>query len=269
MNWLNNLEKKYGKYAIKNLMLYIVLLTGTVSLLSMFDQTGYFLYRLTLIPSRVMQGEVWRLITYIFIPPTRSPIFIIFVLYFYYMIGNSLENTWGSFKFNVYYIIGVIATTLAAFLTRGAGTSLYLNLTLFLAFARLYPNFQILLFFVLPVKMKYLAWFNWALFAFTVLAAPIPSKITAIIALSNYFIFFGREIVKDFKRKQNLYKNRHRFESGKQWDQKTVHKCHKCGITEKDDPKMDFRYCSKCEGSYEYCWDHLQDHEHVKENQVE
>ncbi len=266
MKWLNKLERKYGKYAINNLMLYIVLLTGTVYLLSMFDRTGSFLYRLALIPSRVMQGEIWRLITYIFIPPRTSPIFIFFVLYFYYMIGTGLERAWGSFKFNVYYLIGIIATTLAAFLTRGTATSLYLNLTLFLAFARLYPNHQILLFFIIPVKMKYLAWFNWALFGLTILTGPIPSKITALVALTNYFIFFGKDLINDIKRKQKVHKNRRRFESGKNWnDQETAHRCHKCGITEKDDPKMDFRYCSKCEGAYEYCWDHLQDHEHVQE----
>lgn len=265
MKWLNKLEKKFGKYAINNLMLYIVILTGTVFLLSMMDRTGGFIYRLVLIPSRVMQGEIWRLFTYIFIPPTQSPLFIIFVLYFYYMIGNTLEQRWGAFKFNVYYFVGVIATTVVAFLTQGVATSIYLNLTLFLAFASLYPNYQILIFFILPVKMKYLAWLNWGLFAFTIFTAPLSQKITAIIALSNYFLFFARDIANDIKRKHKVHQNRRRFDNERIWAQESLHKCHVCGITEKDDAKMDFRYCSKCDGSYEYCEEHLHNHQHVQE----
>ncbi|MFW6029985.1 MAG: rhomboid family intramembrane serine protease, partial [Halanaerobiales bacterium] len=223
-------------------------------------------YRLVLNPYLVMQGEVWRLLTYIFIPPTFSPIFLIFVLYFYYMIGMNLENTWGSFKFNVYYLIGIIATTVVTFFTRGTATSFYLNLTLFLAFARLYPNFQILLFFIIPVKIKYLAWLNWAFFLFTILTGPMSQRITIIVALSNYFIFFGQDIINDIKRKKRVQHNRKRFykKSPVSWGDEAIHKCTVCGITEKDDPKMEFRYCSKCNGAYEYCSKHLNDHEHIK-----
>ena len=265
MKWLNNLERKFGRFAIKNLMLYIILLTGTVYILSLIDQTGTFLYRLVLIPSLVMQGEVWRLITYVFIPPRTSPIFIFFVLYFYYMIGTGLEKAWGSFKFNVYYFIGVIATTAVVFYTRGMATSTYLNLTLFLAFARLYPNFEVRLFFILPIKMKYLGWLNWAFFGFTILTAPVPEKITAIVALSNYLLFFGPEIIKDTKRKQRVKQNRRRFESGRRIPTEGVHKCTVCGISEKDDKSMDFRYCSKCSGAHEYCREHLNNHQHIEE----
>lgn len=267
MRWLDKLEKKYGHWAIKNLMGYIVGLMGTVFLLMYFDRSGMFLYQLVLIPSRVLQGEVWRLLTYIFIPPARSPIFIIFVLYFYYMVGTGLEKAWGSFKFNIYYLLGILATTVAAFITNSSATSLYLNLTLFLAFARIYPNYEILLFFILPVKMKYLAWFNWALLGFTIITAPVSSKITAVIAIGNYLIFFGKDLLADLKRIRKVQKNRSKFYNGRdRWNsEEPIHYCTVCGITEKDDPKMHFRYCSKCEGSYEYCMDHLNDHDHVKE----
>ena len=269
MKWLDKLERKYGHLAIKNLMGYVVGLTASVFLLTLFDRSGIFLYRLILLPSRVLQGEVWRLITYIFIPPTQSPIFIIFVLYFYYMVGSGLERVWGSFKFNVYYLLGVIATTLAAFITNSAGTSLYLNLTLFLAFARIYPNYEILLFFILPVKMKYLAWFNWALLGFTILTASFPSKITAIIAIANYLIFFGKDIIIDIKRKRKVQKKRSKFIDGRdRWNNdQPIHRCTTCGITEKDDPDMEFRYCSKCEGNHEYCMDHLYNHKHIKKDE--
>ncbi|MFP4661584.1 MAG: hypothetical protein ACLFPF_05285 [Halanaerobiales bacterium] len=281
MKWLNKLQRKYGRYAIKNLMLYIVFLTGAVYLIDLLDPTGRFLGQLTLVPSRVMQGEIWRLITYVFVPPTRS-IFIIFALYFYYMIGSSLERVWGSFKFNMYYLIGIAATTVVAFLTNGVGTPVYLNLTLFLAFARLYPNFQILLFFILPVKMKYLAWITWAYFGLIIIqylgglvlavfsaGLRYPDSgtvITLLIALSNYFIFFGQDIIKDIKLKGKVQKNRRKFQREKYWDHdEAIHECHVCGITEKDDSRMSFRYCSKCDGAYEYCEKHLENHEHVKE----
>ncbi|MFW6022411.1 MAG: rhomboid family intramembrane serine protease [Halanaerobiaceae bacterium] len=268
MRWLDKMERKFGKYAISNLMQYIVLLTGSVYLLSLFDQSGTFISRLVLVPSLVMKGQVWRLITYVFIPPNVSMLFIIFVLYLYYMIGMSLERIWGTFKFNLYYFIGILATTIVAFLTRGSATSYYLNLSIFLAFAKLNPNYEILLFFVLPVKMKYLAWFNWGLFAFTIITAPLPRKITAAVALSNYFIFFGRDIINDLRRKKKVAKNRSRFEQGKKWNQggrDSIHRCTVCGITEKDDPEMEFRYCSQCEGTHEYCQEHIRDHEHIKE----
>ncbi|MFW5991979.1 MAG: rhomboid family intramembrane serine protease [Halanaerobiaceae bacterium] len=267
MKWLDKLEKKFGHLAINNLMGYIVGLMGSVFLLMYFDRSGTFLYRLVLIPSAVLKGEVWRLITYIFIPPSLSPIFIFFVLYFYYMVGTGLERAWGSFKFNIYYLLGVVLTTLAAFITNGSATSLYLNLTLFLAFARIYPNYEILLFFILPVKMKYLAWFNWGLLAFTIITAPIPRKITAVIAIGNYLIFFGKDLITAIKRRRKVQQNRSKFieKRGRSDRDQPIHRCAVCGITEKDDPQMQFRYCSKCEGSYEYCMDHLQDHEHVRE----
>lgn len=267
MRWLDKMERKFGKYAISNLMQYIVLLTGSVYLLSLFDQSGTFISRLVLVPSLVMKGQVWRLITYVFIPPNVSMLFIIFVLYLYYMIGMSLERIWGTFKFNLYYFIGILATTIVAFLTRGSATSYYLNLSIFLAFAKLNPNYEILLFFVLPVKMKYLAWFNWGLLAFTIITAPIPRKITAVIAIGNYLIFFGKDLITAIKRRRKVQQNRSKFieKRGRSDRDQPIHRCAVCGITEKDDPQMQFRYCSKCEGSYEYCMDHLQDHEHVRE----
>lgn len=265
MKWLDKLERKYGKYAIKGLITYIVGLNGFVFLLMMLDTTGTYVQKLMLIPSLVMRGQVWRLITYIFIPPSTSVIFIIFALYFYYMIGTALEQEWGSFRFNLYYVIGMIGTTAAAFITGGGTTSTYLNLSLFLAFARLYPDYEVLLFFFVPVKMKYLAWFNWILIGYTLLFEPVISlKVAAVASLINYFVFFGKDIVTRSKRTRTVYSNRRRFQESIPI-KTNFHRCEVCGITEKDNPNMEFRYCSTCKGLHEYCMDHLRNHEHRTE----
>src|SRR5690606_20929694 len=127
MKWIDRLERKFGRYAIKNLMTYIVILNAVVYMLMMIPGTN-LLNKFVLEPSLVLKGEIWRLITYIFIPPSTSPIFIIFVLYFYYMIGSNLENEWGSFRFNLYYFLGMLGTTIATFITGGGATPLYINL---------------------------------------------------------------------------------------------------------------------------------------------
>src|SRR5690554_5027037 len=130
MNWINKLERKFGRYAIPNLMYYIIGGTAAVYILQTILRFP-LIYHLAFIPELIMRGQVWRVITFIFIPPASSMIFIFFVLYFYYMIGSTLENEWGSFKFNLYYLFGMIGTIIAAFIT-GFGTSVYLNLSLFL-----------------------------------------------------------------------------------------------------------------------------------------
>lgn len=227
------------------------------------DPTGTFVSRLYLDPHLVLKGEVWRLFTFIFIPPTFSMIFVIFILYFYYMIGFGLERQWGSFKFNLYYLLAIIGTIVAAFVSGQRVTAVYINLSLFLAFARIYPDYEILLFMILPVKVKYLAWFNWIVFGYTIIVQPLPAKLAAIVSLINYFIFFGKSLMLDIRRKSKGYYKRKKFQRKVNKDY-TIHKCTVCGITEKDDPRMEFRYCTKCEGDYEYCMKHLKNHEHIK-----
>lgn len=267
MKWLNKLERKIGRFAIKGLMYYIVVLNMTVFLLYFFDQTRPVLDKLYLDPQLIMKGELWRLITFIFIPPNFQVIWILVTLYFYYMIGTNLEHEWGSFKFNVYYLIGMLGTIGAAFVTGGGSTGLYLNLSLFFAFERIYPNYEILLFFLIPVKIKYLAWLNWAFFGFTIIAPvfPLSIKLAAAVSLANYFIFFGKDIFVSLKTGRQSHYNRKNYSYNipKNF---SIHKCTICGMTEKDDPNMDFRYCSKCEGDYEYCIDHLTAHEHRKKS---
>ena len=142
-------------------MKYIVIANVAVYLMDMFSN-GYFSAMLRFYPALIMEGQVWRLLTFVFIPQSTSPLGLVLTLYFYYLIGNTLENTWGDFQFNVYYLCGMLGAILAAALT-GYGTSYYINLSLFFAFAMLYPDFQVLLFFIIPIKMKYMALFSGAL----------------------------------------------------------------------------------------------------------
>ncbi len=208
LKFLDKLDRKYGKLAIRNLMLYISAGNLIVFLLSfmMPSLPGY----LALYPTLVLQGQVWRLITFVFIPPDTSILFILFAVYFYYMIGNTLEHEWGSFRLNAYYFVGMLATIIAAFITGGT-YGLHLNLSLFLAFAYLYPNHEILLFFFLPVKIKYLAWLNLAFIGFTLLFQPLPYKIAAIVSLANYLLFFGDDMIKRMKMRRTSYYNRKNY----------------------------------------------------------
>jgi membrane associated rhomboid family serine protease len=263
MKFLNKLERKYGRYAIKNLVMYLVIMNAIAFLLSY--QSSAFLDKLQLVPQLVLKGQVWRLVTYIFIPQdTSNPIFIIFVLYMLYMIGSGLEREWGSFKFNVYYLIGMLGTTIAVFISGSGGTGYYLNLSLFLAFAYIYPDFQILIFFILPVKMKYLGWLDAIFLAISFLSGSLSDKLAIIAALINFVLFFGKDIIYFLKNNKQTYKRRRMHTVSKYEKQATYHRCTVCGITEKDDKNMEFRYCSTCEGRYEYCMVHLKQHEHIK-----
>jgi membrane associated rhomboid family serine protease len=167
-----------------------------------------------------MRGEIWRLITFLFLPPTMHPIWTIFALYFYYLVGSNLENQWGSFRFNLYYLIGVICTIIASFIGKGTVTTEHLNLSLFLAFAYLFPNFEVLLFFFIPVKIKYIAYLNWAFIVFSLIFNPLPMKLAAIASVVNFFIFFWSDLFTNLKLRRQTYKNRKRFKDAfrdKRW----------------------------------------------------
>ncbi len=213
MTWLNKLERKFGRYAIRDLMTYIVVLNAVVFGLTLFVPESNLMGKFILDPALVLRGEVWRLLTFIVIPPPTSLLWIVFALYFYYLVGSTLEQKWGSFRFNFYYLIGLIATIAAAFIGRWPVTAVHLNLSLFLAFAYLFPDFEIRLFLLLPIKVKYLAWVNWLFLAFSVLFYPLPLKLTAAASVVNYFVFFGVDAITGFKTRRQVHQNRKRFRS--------------------------------------------------------
>jgi membrane associated rhomboid family serine protease len=269
VNWLDKVQRKVKFKGIKGLMIYIIALNAIVFFLYYLDPTGNAVFKLTMSPYKVLQGEVWRLITFAVIPPTLSPIWLIFTLYFYYLIGTTLEHEWGTFKFNVYYFSGILFTVIGCFITGGSATSVYLNMSLFLAFAFIFPNYQVLLFFILPVKMKYLALLDGAFLLLSVITQPIPGKIAVVASVLNFLIFFGKDLVMLVFNRKQAYSRHHSYAKGVARSiTEPIHRCEVCGITEKDDKNMEFRYCVECEGDHEYCMEHLTNHVHVKDSDV-
>lgn len=199
---LDRMERKLGRLAVRNLMSVIVGVMALVFILDyLFAVRINTLFSSYLIFDReaVLAGEVWRVITFTLLPPNSSVIFIIFSLYFYWMIGSVLETEWGAFKFNVFYLCGIIGTIAAGFIT-GYATNYYLNMSLFLAFALLYPEFELRLFFAIPVKIKYLAFVDLVLFVIDLITLPWAYKAAIIVSLANVMLFFGGNLISEIKR---------------------------------------------------------------------
>ena len=257
-------------------MRYIIIGNIAAYIISLINYE-YFSY-LVLDPDLVMKGQVWRLITFIFIPEGAGGTNILMVaisLYFYYFIGTALESHWGAFRFNVYYLIGILGTIATSFIFKGYGTPSYINESLFLAFATLFPELQVLLFFIIPIKVKWLGILSGGLLILQfILSNSLSDRAFIIVALLNYILFFGPQLISKIKagrRRQKFAQavnsSRSPYKSptkGKVINDVPFHKCHVCGKTELDDPNMQFRYCSKCNGNFEYCMDHINTHEHVK-----
>lgn len=207
-----DLERKLRRYAISDLMKYIVIGQGIVfALLYIWPTLGYQLYSLiTLTRTGLMRGQIWRLVTFIFVPPSSSPIFILFALYFYYMIGVGLENQWGKVKFNLYYLVGMLGSIIAALIT-GYADNTFLNLSLFFAYAALYPDEQVLLFMILPIKMKYLALVDAALYLYYFIVGTASTRITIMLCLLNVALFLGGDIINTIRRESRYWKTRYNF----------------------------------------------------------
>lgn len=285
MNFINKLNRKFGKYAIPNLMYYIIIMYITGIIINVINSSFYWQY-LSLDIGKVLHGQIWRLVTFIIYLPGQLSLWTVFELYLYYMIGVSLERAWGTFRFNLYYLSGMLLNIIAAFIVYfafhqniGSGGMFYINRSLFLAFAAMFPNIQFLIFFIIPVKVKYLGILYGAYIVFDVVVAllnrNILSAIVILISVGNFLIFFfATRNVKRFTpgeiRRKRTFKKQIR--EGRRGDnitqfpgKKTItrHKCAICGRTELDDEDLEFRFCSKCDGEYEYCMDHLFTHEHV------
>lgn len=287
MNFINKLERKFGRYAIRDLMKYISILYVLGAVLEFINPLFYRAY-LSLDISKVLQGQIWRLVTFIICPDDMGGgvagvgvFFFAIELYLYYMIGRSLENAWGAFKFNLYYISGLLFNVIAAFIlyftiggTYPMGLA-FINRSMFFAFAAIYPNVQFMLFFVLPIKVKHLAYIYGAVIGYDMIkyirygiltSEPgfFAMAISILVALLNFVLFFF--VTKNQKRISPAARKRRRTYHKEVNRSKTItrHKCAVCGRTEQDDENLEFRFCSKCDGNYEYCMEHLFTHTHVK-----
>ena len=207
-----DLERKLRRYCIADLMKYIVIGQGFVYILMyIWPSLGYQLYSLlTLSRSAILRGQIWRIVTFIFAPPTSSPLFALFMLYFYYMIGSGLESRWGKVKFNLYYGVGMLAAVIACLIT-GHADNTYLNLSLFFAYAAMFPNEQVLLFMIVPVKMKYLALVDALIYLRAFIVGPNSARVTIVLCLFNVFLFLGGDLIHTFRQEAQYYKTRRNF----------------------------------------------------------
>ncbi|XCP83632.1 hypothetical protein ABXS75_11120 [Roseburia hominis] len=274
--WLDKMERKFGRYAVRNLTLYLIVcyIVGFVLSQTMPALLSYFTLEIGL----VLKGQVWRLISWVIIPPQTNIIFVIFMLLLYYSLGTTLERTWGAFRYNVYIFSGMIFTIIGAVLVYlltggviglgGLFSTYYINLSIFLACAALMPDLQLYFWGFIPIKMKWLAYLDVALLLIDMVNGNLIIRIIIIASLLNFIIFFlfnrnmqpyrPKEIARKKQFHREIQRPVNRYEGGAR------HKCAVCGRTELDDPNLEFRYCSKCNGNYEYCQDHLFTHTHVK-----
>ena len=293
MNQQNRLRRKLEKYAIPNLTLYLIICYGIGYLMQFLVPAGY--QYLMLDPFLVLKGQVWRLVTWILIPPDSSNIFFVLItLYLYYSLGGLLERIWGTYKYNVYLFSGLLFTILGAFVLCGYSvlmsaqptmytglyllnngsavyfgqfSTYYINMSIFLACAASIPDVQVLLMFLFPIKVKWLGIVYGIILLVNCIQGGIATWIVVIFSLLNFLVFFLRSkgkmhlSVGQIKRQQEFHQ---KMRSAGQTKGITRHKCAVCGRTELDGDDLEFRFCSKCNGNYEYCQYHLFTHEHVK-----
>lgn len=271
MNWLYRLERKFGKYAITNLPLYIVMLYAVGAVLNIMSRGTFYYQYLSLNPYLILHGQPWRIVTFLVAAPTTNIIFLVFVLLFYYSIGQSLEQVWGTFKFNMYVLVGVLGTIAGAFIAYAVTRSpfifmdtYYVNLSMFLAYAAIFPEMRVYIYGIIPVKVKWLAILDVLLLAGSFIQGGVGTRIAIVVGLLNFLLFYfstrnyRRVSPKEVHRKIKYKREVSRNAGGAR------HRCAVCHRTELDDPNLEFRYCSKCNGNYEYCNEHLFTHTHVK-----
>ncbi|MGN0248294.1 MAG: hypothetical protein ACI4C0_03260 [Lachnospiraceae bacterium] len=303
MLWFTKLEQKYGKYAIPNLTFYLIICYAIgylLQLASLYNpaMSGLMSY-MTLDIYAILHGQIWRIFTWLLIPPGGFDLFTLVMLYCYFSIGTLLERTWGTFRYNVFMFMGIIFTIIGAVIlyvfiwifgqSLGAGilegaellktvsagyssmfSTYYISMSIFLAFAMTFPDSQMLFMFVIPIKAKVLGIFYVAIMAYTIFSAfaanvfyGIVTATVILFSLFNVLVFF---IVtrKSFRTPTQIKRQREFQKRAMRPKNITRHKCAICGRTEESDPDETFRFCSKCDGNYEYCSKHIYTHTHVK-----
>ncbi|HCM42517.1 MAG TPA: hypothetical protein DIS66_04300 [Candidatus Omnitrophica bacterium] len=247
---MNKVISKIGKmFVVPNLALILTLGSGICFVFSMISPG--FLPFIAFVPELVLQGQVWRLLSFIFYPFAMHPIFAFFTYYLFFIMGRSLEQQWGREKFNLFMFLGYFFTIAVSFLTpQNVATNYYIYLAVYLAFAALHPDFELYLFFVVPIKMKWLAWLVVALTVLEFIASPLSARLAILVSALNVLVFFGPGFFRQAKNRVETT----RFEiRAVQEEAKPFHLCATCGATEKSHPAAIFRFFS----GHEYCSDHL------------
>ena len=269
---VNRFLWKHPNFGIRNLMLYIVIGNALIYLLSMMDRSSTLVYYLVFSADRVLHGEIWRLISFVFVPRTSSILGLVLMLYFEYFIGRLLEQAWGKGKFTVYYLLGMAFIILYSFVVRFIfgrdvmADATYLNLSMFFVFATLWPENRVLLFFIIPIKVTWLAYAEAILYLYIMISG---RTLLPLIGILNYFLFCGDEL---YYRIQPLFRRFfgrsaefRRSAKQAQRDAKAlpyIYKCAVCGRTDTEYPELEFRYCSRCVGYHCFCEDHINSHVH-------
>ena len=281
-------EKKFGKYAIKNLSVVLIICYAVGYVLQMMSP--WIAGLLSLNPYAILHGQVWRLVTWVLIPPAESNIlFMLIMLYFYCSIGTALERTWGTYRYNVYIFGGMLFTVAGSFLLMGFSylflpeviesggggnlffaraavyfSTYYINMSIFLAFAATFPDVSVLLMFIIPVKVKWLGVIYGVMLVFSFLQGGLFTRFAIAASLLNVVFFLTSRNMMHLNPKQIHRRQEFKRDIRRNMGGITKHKCAICGRTEVDSPDMQFRFCSKCDGNYEYCEEHLYTHMHVK-----
>ena len=266
MSLLTRLESRYGRWAIPNVT--VIFIAGQVLLYFLQRARigqGDALAKIHLLPGAVLEGEVWRVFTFLFTPPADQTILVIFYWILMYLFGSGLEQVWGTFRYNVFLLIGFLASVIATFIAYAFGYNIpasngFLYGSIFLAFARIFPDYTLMLFFILPIKVKWLALLMWLGYAYGLLKGDWMDRMLIIASVFNYLLFLGGEHIRQWKQG---YRRRSYQAKAKAASRALVHQCRVCGLDSENSPKTLFRYCSKCEGQCCYCPDHIQKHEHV------
>ena len=273
---------KHRTKGIPNLMLYISIGSAIVYLMSMFGRSE-LMSLLIFDRAKILQGQVWRLFSYVFVYGVGNPLLTAISLFCYYSLGRAMENSWGTFRFNLFYLTGVVLMDIYAMIFNTGTSVLYLNMSLFLGYATMYPNARFLLLFFIPVKAWIFALIDLVLTLSDVFTLPFPYNLFPLVAIANYFLFFGKDVLnvipvswranirRLFRKKSAKKTGAIPFPTAGSYQASTAtvkapytHRCTVCGRTDISNPELEFRYCSKCQGYHCYCEDHISNHTHIE-----
>ena len=287
---MKNLRRQFDLYCYKNrnkgipnLMMYIALGTVIVYIMSNMAGNPVLYYLLRFDRTAILQGQVWRLITYPLTYSISNPLLMFISLFCYYSIGRVIEQFWGSLRFTLFYLTGVVMMDVYCLLFGGTASVTYLNLSLFLSYATMFPDAQFLLFFIIPVKAWLFALVDLAIVVLDLVTLPFPYSFFSVISLANYFLFFGKDVLNviplSWRRKLSGLFGRKAPSAArpkvipfdaqpkaapKQQELPHTHRCTVCGRTDATHPDLEFRYCSRCKGYFCYCQDHISSHNHIQ-----
>lgn len=263
MSLLDKFERALGRFAIPNITLYLIIGQVFVLLGSMLGRLDATLF--VLVPALVPYGEWWRIFTFLLMPPPPGMfgyIFVAFAWYIFYLMGDALEAYWGAFRYNLFLLAGFILTVGAAFLTpESPATNAFIAGSVFLAFAYLHPDFELALFFILPIKIKWLALITWVMYGVSFVRGDWSTRFQILASVGNILLFFGRDIWLGIRQRRRSMARQ--AEKISREEPAHRHRCHVCGRTDVSHPQLDFRYCSKCAGDQCYCPEHIHNHAHV------